>query len=131
MFVSRPIAVAILLSFGPLLGSCSGFSGYVSDHWPHWAGGMPEDVPPRPGAPGYNEFISHGQTSGQTTGQTNVPPGQDATNSIAVRPPAKGDKPAVTTTKLTAQQTAPAPREAPAVPSQSSADPSVGNGGLY
>ncbi len=49
-----------------LLGSCggaseSGVSGYVADHWPHWAGGMPADVPPRPGAPGYNEFIAHGQ----------------------------------------------------------------------
>jgi hypothetical protein len=41
------------------LASCSTVSGVVSDHWPHWAGGMPDDVPPRPGAPGYEEFIAH------------------------------------------------------------------------
>jgi hypothetical protein len=33
----------------------------MADHWPHWAGGMPADAPPRPGAPGYDEFIAHGQ----------------------------------------------------------------------
>jgi hypothetical protein len=43
------------------LGSCGTFAGFVSDHWPTWAGGMPNDVPPRPGAPGYEEFISHQQ----------------------------------------------------------------------
>jgi len=41
------------------LGSCASFSGVVSDNWPTWAGGMPKDVPPRPGAPGYAEFIAH------------------------------------------------------------------------
>src|SRR5580698_1913500 len=68
MIVKRWIAAAVLLGFSPLLGSCGGgaeggFSGYVADHWPHWAGGMPDDVPPRPGAPGYDEFIAHGQAS--------------------------------------------------------------------
>ena len=43
------------------LGACSSFSGFVSDTWPTWAGGMPKDVPPRPGAPGYEEFIAHQQ----------------------------------------------------------------------
>ncbi len=27
---------------------------------------MPDDVPPRPGAPGYEEFIAHGQPSNVT-----------------------------------------------------------------
>jgi hypothetical protein len=31
--------------------------------WPHWAGGEPAGVPPRPGQPGYEEFIAHGQAS--------------------------------------------------------------------
>jgi hypothetical protein len=44
-----------------LLGSCTSFSATVSDHWPTWAGGMPKDVPPRPGAPGYDEFLAHQQ----------------------------------------------------------------------
>ena len=53
-------AVATLgLALG--LGGCSSVSGLVADHWPHWAGGMPDDVPPRPGAPGYDEFIAHGR----------------------------------------------------------------------
>jgi hypothetical protein len=65
MIVKRWIAAAVLAGAAPLLGSCggaseSGFSGYVADHWPRWAGGMPDDVPPRPGAPGYQEFIAHG-----------------------------------------------------------------------
>jgi hypothetical protein len=53
------LALLVLTSF--LLGACASFSGYVSDHWPTWAGGMPKDVPPRPGAPGYEEFIAHQQ----------------------------------------------------------------------
>jgi pilus assembly protein FimV len=42
-------------------GACTPFAGAVSDAWPTWAGGMPKDVPPRPGAPGYEEFIAHQQ----------------------------------------------------------------------
>jgi hypothetical protein len=43
------------------LGGCTSFAGYVTDAWPTWAGGMPKGVPPRPGAPGYEEFIAHQQ----------------------------------------------------------------------
>jgi hypothetical protein len=59
--IKRIWVSAALLFVGLALSSCSSFSGYVSDHWPTWAGGMPTDVPPRPGAPGYEEFISHQQ----------------------------------------------------------------------
>lgn len=114
----RHIAMAILLGLGPLLGSCGGFSGYVADSWPHWAGGLPPDVPPRPGAPGYSEFIAHGQIT------------QDPTDSVATVPFVAGDKPAdngatVTTLKMPARTAAktPAPKK-PAVPA---ADPSVRN----
>jgi hypothetical protein len=62
-FIKRFLTVAIVLGFGGLLGSCGDFSGYVADHWPHWAGGLPEDVPPRPGTPGYDDFIAHGQAN--------------------------------------------------------------------
>jgi hypothetical protein len=51
----------MLICFGLVLGSCSSMSSAVADHWPHWAGGMPEDVPPRPGTPGYDAFIAHKQ----------------------------------------------------------------------
>jgi hypothetical protein len=58
MALRRLIAATTLLGFGLCLASCGSF---VADHWPHWAGGMPADVPPRPGTPGYAEFIAPGQ----------------------------------------------------------------------
>src|SRR5579863_1101181 len=59
----RLLAATFVLCLGLGLGSCTSVSGFVSDHWPHWAGGMPADVPPRPGAPGYDEFIAHSQAN--------------------------------------------------------------------
>jgi hypothetical protein len=56
------VKAAIMLGLALNLASCGGF---VADHWPHWAGGTPEGVPPRPGAPGYAEFIAHGQAKPQ------------------------------------------------------------------
>ena len=57
----RVLVSAVLLTASLALGSCSSVSGFVSDSWPTWAGGMPKDVPPRPGAPGYEEFLVHQQ----------------------------------------------------------------------
>ena len=57
----RRLALPALLGVFLALGGCSSFSGFVADTWPTWAGGMPKDVPPRPGAPGYEEFIAHQQ----------------------------------------------------------------------
>lgn len=55
----RFLAPAVLVCLGLGLGSCTSFPGFLADHWPHWAGGLPADAPPRPGAPGYDEFIAH------------------------------------------------------------------------
>lgn len=55
------VALSAIVAVSMALGGCSPFAGFVADHWPHWAGGMPEGVPPRPGAPGYDQFIAHGQ----------------------------------------------------------------------
>ena len=55
----RFLAPAIVVCLGLGLGSCASFGGFLADHWPHWAGGLPADAPPRPGAPGYDEFIAH------------------------------------------------------------------------
>jgi hypothetical protein len=63
MTLRRLTAAFVGLGLALALGACSSTSGYVSDHWPHWAGGMPEGVPPRPGAPGYDEFIAHQQAA--------------------------------------------------------------------
>jgi hypothetical protein len=61
--ILKRITVALpALLLGLALGSCAQVSGTVSDHWPHWAGGEPNGLPPRPGTPGYDEFIAHGQS---------------------------------------------------------------------
>jgi hypothetical protein len=62
MTVKRFTTALAALGLGLALSACSSVSSSVSDHWPHWAGGMPADVPPRPGAPGYEDFIAHKQT---------------------------------------------------------------------
>jgi len=59
--IQRFFAPSILLFIGLALGSCAPFVATVSDNWPTWAGGMPKDVPPRPGAPGYDDFLVHQQ----------------------------------------------------------------------
>jgi hypothetical protein len=61
--ITRLGALTIVVAVGFPLAACTSFSNTVSDHWPTWAGGMPPDVPPRPGAPGYDEFIAHQQAS--------------------------------------------------------------------
>jgi hypothetical protein len=55
--IKRIFAPTMVLFGGLALGSCASVSGAVSDNWPTWLGGMPKDVPPRPGAPGYEEFL--------------------------------------------------------------------------
>ena len=115
MAPKRLITAATLLGFGLNLAGCGGF---VADRWPHWAGGMPADVPPRPGAPGYEEFIAHGQSKPQ--------PKQEPTATV-------------TAVQSGAQQAPVAPAPAPpAAPVRAAApgddvlqDSSVVNGGLY
>jgi len=110
-----------MLSVGVLLGSCSPFAGFVSDHWPHWAGGMPDDVPPRPGTPGYDDFIAHGQAAKNAAAAT---PADDRTNAAAA-PSQAAPVPAASTQQVS-RQPAPVPPGAPG-PN----DPTVGQGGLY
>ena len=81
--IQRFFAPTLGLLIGLALGSCAPFAATVSDHWPTWAGGMPKDVPPRPGAPGYDEFLLHQQgkdvtstaAPGENAGAHAAPPG--------------------------------------------------------
>jgi hypothetical protein len=117
----RLITAATLLGFGLHLASCGGF---VADHWPHWAGGMPADVPPRPGAPGYSEFIAHGQAAPETKQQP------AAAAQGAVQPVAATEAPAASAPA--AASAAPTrPIRAAAPDSDVTKDSSVVNGGLY
>lgn len=61
MIIKHLGAAGVWLCVAAMLGACSPFAGFVADHVPHWAGGLPADAPPRPGAPGYDEFIAHGE----------------------------------------------------------------------
>jgi hypothetical protein len=61
MMVKR-LSVALMgLGLCLVLGSCGPVAGFTADHWPHWAGGMPEGIPPRPGTPGYDDYVAHRQ----------------------------------------------------------------------
>ena len=92
LLVAPVIALCAVLT----LCGCSSFSSYVADRWPTWAGGMPADVPPRPGAPGYQEFISHQEAKDEAAAATaaaaaNAKPGAaPAITTVPVPPAATG-----------------------------------------
>jgi len=132
-------AAAIVLCAGLTVASCAGtgsedgFSAYVADHWPHWAGGMPNDVPPRPGAPGYQQFIAHGQADQD---QPSAPAGANGTAAAPAAPvfqttPGVPAQPARAEAAARAAPPAPAPVVTQATPPPASDDTSVVHGGLY
>jgi len=110
MIVQRLCLVLLMLSLGPALGSCSGVAGLASDIWPHWAGGEPADIPPRPGKPGYDDYIAHQQGT--------PPPAK----------PAEAAQPAVA---AAAAPAAPAPAAEPAAGPPAEENATVRRGGLY
>ncbi len=117
-YTRRLATIACVLGLGLTLGSCGGF---VADHLPRWAGGMPSDVPPRPGAPGYDEFIAHGQAD-------QMPPKPAAASPTAAN--------AGPNQKAAAGPAQPVFQQAPAAPTaaaddQPAEDSSVVKGGLY
>jgi hypothetical protein len=79
MMVKRLCVALVGLGLGSLLGSCGPVAGFTADHWPHWAGGMPEGIPPRPGTPGYDDYVAHRQAETEpakpavTGGTANAP----------------------------------------------------------
>jgi hypothetical protein len=102
MMVKRLCAALMGLGLGLLLGSCGPVAGFTADHWPHWAGGLPAGTPPRPGTPGYADYVAHRQAETE--------PPKPAANAVANAP------------------AAPAPA---AVEPQSDDDRPVARGGLY
>lgn len=108
MIVQRLRPVLTVIGLGLALGSCGSVAGFTSDHWPHWAGGEPNGVPPRPGTPGYDEYIAHQQS--------NPPPAKAATAGAA---PAAQAAPAA------------APVAAPVAETPPEDDRAVARGGLY
>ncbi len=88
MTIKRLGAAGLWLCLATTLGACSPFAGFVADHVPHWAGGLPADAPPRPGAPGYDEFIAHGEpvTTATTPASGAAPEGAPAAASNGAMP---------------------------------------------
>jgi len=83
--VKRSFALALVIAVGFAVDACAPFANTVSDNWPTWAGGMPKDVPPRPGAPGYDEFLLRQQ--GKDVTSSPAPSGRaDATPVPTVAP---------------------------------------------
>jgi hypothetical protein len=102
MMIKR-LSVALMgLGLGLLLGSCGPVAGFTADLWPHWAGGLPAGTPPRPGTPGYADYVAHRQAETE--------PPKPAANAVVNAP------------------AAPAPA---AVEPQSDDDRPVTRGGLY
>jgi len=119
MIRKRLFTAAILLAIGLDLASCGGF---VADHWPHWAGGLPADAPPRPGTPGYTEFVAHGQAKPEVADTAAAPPPVAA----AANPPA-----AAAPAAAPLRQTPAAPTGAAPANDDVPENASVVKGGLY
>jgi hypothetical protein len=52
--MAQLMRILVLLAAALSTASCAG--GYIGDHVPQWAGGLPKDLPPRPGSPDYQEY---------------------------------------------------------------------------
>jgi len=93
MIIKRPILTLAALCLGLVLGACtSQLAGSVADHWPHWAGGEPAGVPPRPGSPGYQDYIAHRQAEGALP----APAPAASESAAAAAAPVQGSSPAPT-----------------------------------
>jgi hypothetical protein len=101
MMVGRLVAAALVLGVASLLGACSPFSSSMADMWPHWAGGEPAGLPPRPGEPGYDQFIAHGQPDQNPPAAA---PGAPAAPAAQQAPAAAGTTAAIAGQNSSAQQ---------------------------
>ena len=96
MMVKRFSVALIGLGLGLLLGSCGPVAGFTSDHWLQWAGGLPAGVPPRPGTPGYDDYVAHRQAeidpakAAAASTRTNAPA---APAPVATEPQSDDDRP--------------------------------------
>lgn len=130
MTVQRLVAGLLACGLGLALSAC-GSSNFVADSWPHFAGGEPNDVPPRPGSPGYRTFIAHGQPQeGANPQAPGAPsqPGNVTPEFVARQPGVSGQQ-----VPAGATATAPAPSRAGAAPPPGTPEQNVGQGqgGLY
>jgi len=96
MMVKRLSVILMGLGLGLSLGSCGPVAGFTADHWPHWAGGLPEGTPPRPGTPAYDDYVAHRQadTESPKPADTNAVANAPAAPApAAVEPRSDNDRP--------------------------------------
>lgn len=59
--VRNSVSISLIIAAALLLSGCgaidSSLSETVTDSIPHWAGGLPPDVPPRPDDPKYADYL--------------------------------------------------------------------------
>jgi hypothetical protein len=68
--MAQLIRTLVLFAIALSTASCAG--GFIGDHVPQWAGGLPKDLPPRPGSPNYQEYrdrLEHPPDPKDTAGQ--------------------------------------------------------------
>ena len=132
MTAKQYLGAVLALSIGLALGACSPFSNYVSDRWPHWAGGEPTGLPPRPGSPGYAEYVAHGQpiqNQETASGAAQSPSTVETTQTVNQAPASPAQK---TSIFGGPQVAAPRPNvQSPPAADGASNDASVLSGGLY
>src|SRR5258708_12526918 len=118
MTVNRLSAALMGLGLGLLLGSCGSVAGFASDHWPHWAGGLPDGMPPRPGAPGYDDYVAHRQADAEPakTAAANPKTNAPAAPPAAAAEPQGDDDTAVPPARLYQPPPAAAPKNHPNPP---------------
>jgi hypothetical protein len=87
---------------------------------------MPADVPPRKGAPGYQEFIAHGQAE-----QEQPSAGGNGAAPVFQTAPAASAQPARAQAAAPVAPAAAAPVDAQAEPQPAADESSVVHGGLY
>jgi hypothetical protein len=133
MMVKRIVASAFAVGLGLMLGSCSPFSGYVADSWPHFAGGEPRDVPPRPGAPGYEQFIAHGQPNADANAPAaNAPPPAAGATAVTTNPkPVGAEQRPTAFAEPPPQEGKPEEVPLPSAVDRSDSDSGAVQGGLY
>ena len=125
MMAQRLLGALLACGLGLALSGC-GSSNFVADNWPHFAGGEPNDVPPRPGSPGYRTFIAHGQPVDGANAPAGAP-NQPVTPQFVSR------QPGISGQQVPAGTTATAPAQSPAgaAPPPGTSEQNVGQGGLY
>jgi hypothetical protein len=79
-----PVArLMALIACTVALASCAG-SGVIGEYVPHWAGGLPNNAPPRPGTPEYDAYKQH--QAAEAARDKSKDPAKPKTNAESVTP---------------------------------------------